>query len=135
MLPSPIAWLPLLTLQSLGKVTPSPRPLPGQPLSDSWKPSLHFGLAQIKQGAECDYHLAPSVSQALLRKRRETSVRFVSELGLQSRALSASGCFVVLTVPTLVFGAGECPSVPAFLRSRQGEAGGLWWHRLCCTER
>lgn len=63
----------------------------------------------------------------------ETTVRSVSELG-PSQGLSASGWFVILTVPTLVFGAGECPSVPAFLRSRQGEAGGLWWHRLCYTE-
>lgn len=70
-----------------------------------------------------------------MRDAGKTSVRFVSELGPQSRALCASDWFVVLTVPTLVFGAGECPSVPAFLRSRQGEAGGMWWHRLCCAER
>lgn len=42
-------------------------------------------------------------------------------------------CLPSSVVPS--FDSGERPPVPALLRSRAGEAGCEWGHRLCCTKR
>lgn len=59
--------------------------------------------------------LSPWLGSLVMRGTGETFVELMSELNISHGFLPLPVPLFSLTMPALFFGAGECPSVPAFL--------------------